>query len=75
MKKILASITAATMLFGATAAQADTRPGATEFSQPVTDASGLGADAEDELLLILLGLGGLLGILLAAGSSKGNSPR
>lgn len=74
MKKVFSSLAAASLLFGATAAHADTRPAATEFNQPVSDESEL--EGEGELLpLLLLGLGGLIAILLAAGSSQGNSPR
>lgn len=79
MKKLLAATVAGLMVFGATAAQAETRPSATEFSKPVSFASDIGNQDDDDdgelWLLILLGIGGLAGILLAAGSSQGNSPR
>ena len=75
MKKLVSSVVAAGLLLTASAAQADTRPSATEFSQPVADESDTGGEMKEEILLILLGLGGLLGLLLAAGSSQGNSPR
>ncbi|ABC64542.1 hypothetical protein [Erythrobacter litoralis] len=74
MKKVFSSLAASALLFGATAAHADTRPSATEFSQPVSSESELEGESE-ALPLILLGIAGLIGILLAAGSSSGNSPR
>ncbi|WP_284124052.1 hypothetical protein [Parerythrobacter aestuarii] len=81
MKKLLAATVAGLMVFGTTAAQAETRPSATEFSKPVNFASDIGNQDDDDdddgalWLLILLGVGGLAGLLLAASSSQGNSPR
>lgn len=78
MKKLVAGTAAALLVFAPTAAAAETRPGATEFTQPVEGASELGDDNDDggsEWELILLGVAALIGIILAASSSKGNSPR
>ena len=78
MRKSLTAIAVATMVFSSTAAHAVTRPEPTDFTKPVTGESSIGNEVDEDdgtLLLIFLGLGGLLGILLAAGSSNGNSPR
>lgn len=75
MKKALTVLAAATMVFGSTAAHAVTRPEPTDFNKPVVEESELGASEDGTLVLIGLGITGLIGILLAAASSNGNSPR
>ena len=73
MKKSLTAFAAATMILSSTAAYAATRPEPTQFNAPVVDESELGPGADGTLVLIGLGLAGLVGILLAASSSNGNT--
>ncbi|GAA4048285.1 hypothetical protein [Parerythrobacter jejuensis] len=82
MKKLLAMTAAGLLVFGSTASLAETRPGATEFAQPVSSVSDIGNQDEDDdgdgkklWLFLLLGLAAIGGIIAAAGSSQGNSPR
>lgn len=79
MKKAIAVLAASLSVVASTAAHAETRPAATEFAAPM---AGDAEDDEDKAgvpqrlwLLILLGVGGLAGILAAAASHQGNSPR
>jgi len=53
MKKVLFPVLASMMVLGGTAAQAETRPSATRFSQPVADES---SQAAPGTLLAILAL-------------------
>lgn len=83
MRRLATILAAAALVAGNTAAQAATRPETTRLSQPVAAANAnananVDSVADEEgvaLELILLGLGGLIGVLLFAASSNGNSPR
>lgn len=81
MRRLATILAAAALVVGNTAAQAATRPETTRLSQPVAAANAnanVDSVADEEgvaLELILLGLGGLIGVLLFAASSNGNSPR
>ena len=80
MKNWLTAIAAGSLALGSVTAHAATRPEPTELEKPVVADLGTNPVVDDSLLLVLLGLGGLLGILLAAGGGNdgitgGNSPR
>lgn len=77
MRRNLMALATASMVIGSTAAHAATRPELTRLSPPTASANANANASEEEvpLALILLGLGGLLGVLLFAASSNGNSPR
>ena len=72
MKKILAPVVASAMLLGATTANAETRPEATRFSQPVAqDASQVEGDA---IWLLILALAAIIAGIIIATNGDGNSP-
>lgn len=79
MKKFVTILALSLSIVASTAAQAETRPAPTEFSASVAgdidDDEDVGAVPDRLWLLILLGVGGLAGLLAAAGSHLGNSPR
>lgn len=75
MRRNLMVLATASMVIGSTAAHAATRPELTRLSPPTASANANASEEEVPLALILLGLGGLLGVLLFAASSNGNSPR
>lgn len=75
MKPVLSAVAALALVSASSIAHADTRPAATQF-QTADDGDDNEIGGELELLpLLIFGFGGFIGVLVAAASDQGNSPR